>query len=151
MQYMIRFLILPVIIFVTATLLLPMQASAQLFQGSTNEACKGATLDGTGDCDSISANSGIRDFARRGIELFSFVIGIIAVIMIIIGGIRYVTSGGDPTSTKGAKDTIIYALVGLVIAALAQVIVRFVLKQVTDPPVEEETSFLIIEIFGLMV
>ena len=57
-----------------------------------------------------------------------FVLGAIAVIMIIVGGIRYATSNGDASSTKGAKDTILYAVVGLVVAILAYAIVNFVLS-----------------------
>ena len=65
------------------------------------------------------------------INILSVVVGIVAVIMIIVGGFRYITSGGDPNRIASAKNTIIYALIGLLIAAFAQVIVRFVLKQST--------------------
>jgi hypothetical protein len=51
--------------------------------------------------------------------------------MILIGGFRYITSGGDSGNVSGAKNTILYAIVGLVIVALAQFIVRFVLSQST--------------------
>lgn len=59
---------------------------------------------------------------------FVFVlVGIISVIMIMIAGLQYITSTGDPQKTKKAKDTIIYALIGLVISVSAWVIVGFVL------------------------
>jgi len=54
-----------------------------------------------------------------------------AVIMIIVGGFRYITSGGDSTRVGGAKNTLIYAIVGLIIVALAQAIVHFVLNNAT--------------------
>lgn len=57
------------------------------------------------------------------------VIGAVSVIMILIGGLRYVLSGGDEAGTRSAKDTILYSVIGLVIALLAYVIVNFVLKQ----------------------
>lgn len=63
------------------------------------------------------------------INLLLVVIGIIAVIMIIIGGFRYTTSAGDAGQTKSARDTIIYAVVGLVIAIMAYAIVNFVLSR----------------------
>jgi Type IV secretion system pilin len=66
------------------------------------------------------------------INVISLLVGVVAVIMIIFGGFKYITSGGDTTKVTGAKNTILYGLVGLVIVALAQVLVRFVLKQVTD-------------------
>jgi hypothetical protein len=61
------------------------------------------------------------------INILSVVVGVVAVIMIIIGGFKYITSSGDSNNVASAKNTIIYAIVGLIIVALAQVIVRFVL------------------------
>lgn len=57
-----------------------------------------------------------------------YVTGILAVIFIIIGGIRYIVSQGDEKSIKSAKDTIMYAIIGLLLAILAFAIVNFVLK-----------------------
>ncbi|HMH70200.1 MAG TPA: hypothetical protein VK502_02280 [Candidatus Saccharimonadales bacterium] len=62
------------------------------------------------------------------VNILLYLLGAIAVIMIVIGGIRYTTSNGDSSSTKGAKDTILYAVVGLIIAMLAYAIVNFVVK-----------------------
>ena len=56
-----------------------------------------------------------------------FIIGALAVIMIIWGGIRYATSAGNSSSVTTAKNTILYAIVGLVIAFLAFAAVNFVL------------------------
>lgn len=60
------------------------------------------------------------------INILLFVIGIIAVIMIIVGGIRYTLSNGNASSTKEAKDTILYAVIGLIVAMMAYAIVNFV-------------------------
>lgn len=65
------------------------------------------------------------------INIFSLVVGVVSVIMIIIGGLKYITSGGDSGNVSGAKNTILYAIIGLVIVALAQVIVHFVLTRVS--------------------
>lgn len=59
--------------------------------------------------------------------ILAIVAGIVSVIFIIIGGLKYVTSGGDSSSIASAKSTIIAALIGLVIAALARPIVTFVI------------------------
>lgn len=67
---------------------------------------------------------------KNVINLLLTVIGIIAVITIIVAGIRYVTSGGDGPQTKSARDTILYAVVGLVVAVLAFAIVNFVLDNI---------------------
>ena len=64
---------------------------------------------------------------RRIINIFSIVVGAVSVIMIIIGGFRYIISGGDSSGVSNAKNTILYAIVGLVIVLFAQVIIRFVL------------------------
>ena len=58
-----------------------------------------------------------------------FVVGVVAVVVIIIGGILYVTSTGDPGKTKRAKDTILYAVIGLVVAIMAYAIVAFVVSR----------------------
>lgn len=56
-----------------------------------------------------------------------FIIGAISVIMLIIGGIRYVVSGGDSSAVTSAKNTILYAIVGIIVALLAYALVNFVL------------------------
>ena len=58
-----------------------------------------------------------------------FVIGVVAVIMLIVGGFRYIFSGGSSQNTQAAKDTILYAVIGIVVALLAYAIVNFVLGQ----------------------
>jgi hypothetical protein len=65
------------------------------------------------------------------VNVLSIIAGVIAVIMIIIGGLRYITSGGKQESISSAKNTILYSIIGLVVVALAQVVVRFVLHSVT--------------------
>ncbi len=57
-------------------------------------------------------------------------VGVISIIMIIVGGIRYVLSAGDSKNTTAAKDTILYAVIGVVVALLAYSIMAFVVKQV---------------------
>jgi hypothetical protein len=75
------------------------------------------------------SNSAISADAKKLVDLLSVVVGAVSVIMIIYGGFRYITSGGDSGRVGNAKNTLIYAIVGLVIVALAQVIVHFVLNQ----------------------
>lgn len=66
------------------------------------------------------------------VNIFSIIVGFVAVIMIIVGGLKYITSNGDSSNISGAKNTIVFAIVGLVIVALAQVIVHFVLAKVAN-------------------
>jgi hypothetical protein len=63
--------------------------------------------------------------------IFGIVTGVIAVFMMLIGGLRYINSGGDPQKTSTAKKTIIYASVGVAVAAIGGVLVRFILSQLT--------------------
>ena len=73
-----------------------------------------------------NAGMSLEDGIKNGVNVLLFLLGAIAVIMIIIGGIRYATSNGDSGAIKGAKDTILYAVIGLIVAILAYAIVNFV-------------------------
>ena len=81
----------------------------------------------TGAPDEKSFNA----ILKRVINIISIIVGVVAVIMIIFGGFKYITSGGTAEKVTGAKNTILYGLIGLIIVALAQVIVRFVLREAT--------------------
>lgn len=63
-------------------------------------------------------------------NILLFIVGAIAVIMIIISGIRYVVSQGDSGAVKSAKDTILYSVIGLIVAIFAYAIVNFVITNV---------------------
>lgn len=100
-----------------------------------NGLCEGAQLQvgSDGDCaNDGEAQDKVNSVISTVINIFSLVVGVVSVIMIIIGGLRYITSGGDSGKVSGAKNTILYAIIGLVIVALAQFIVRFVLSKLGD-------------------
>jgi len=98
------------------------------------------------DCDTLTIGNGV-DCAKGAevpdqlfgdgsifttiVNVLLFVIGAISVIMLIIGGIRYTISNGDSGSVTAAKNTIMYALIGLAIAFLAFAIVNWVLGAIT--------------------
>jgi heme/copper-type cytochrome/quinol oxidase subunit 2 len=85
--------------------------------GST-AVCKAANED--------NANS----LAKNIINTMLYIIGILAVIMIVFGAIRYTASAGDASRVKAAKETIMYAVVGLVVAIFAFAIVNFVVTRI---------------------
>lgn len=85
-----------------------------------------------GKGDTVSCQKKVNHMVGTVINILSMAVGIVAVIMIIYGGFRYVTSGGDSNQLGTAKNTIIYAIVGLVIVGLAQFIVKFVLGKATN-------------------
>lgn len=84
----------------------------------------------TTNCDPNATVTGdsLETKVSKAINIFSVIVGIVAVIMVIYGGFRYVTSGGKQESVTNAKNTLLYAVVGLIIVALSQAIVHFVLK-----------------------
>lgn len=92
------------------------------------------TVDGSGTCATSTADgtTKINNIIETIVNIFSVLVGVVAVVMIIWGGLRYITSGGDSAKITSAKNTIIYALIGLVVVALAQFIVKFVLAKVTQ-------------------
>lgn len=78
-----------------------------------------------------------------------YIVGIVAVIMLIVGGIKYVISGGDSKKVTDAKNTVLYAIIGLVIAFLAFAIVNFVISALPSSDDKEEgTTALIQAIYG---
>ena len=65
------------------------------------------------------------------VNVLLFVIGAVAVVMLIVGGLRYAISGGNSTAVSAAKNTILYAIVGLIIAFLSYAIINFVMNAIT--------------------
>ena len=78
----------------------------------------------------LNGGNNLEDTITTVINVILYVVGILAVVMIIIGGIQYTTSGGDQAAVTKAKNTILYGIVGLVIAILAYAIVNFVIRKV---------------------
>ena len=130
------------IVGLTMSLMLVLGMAAPAFaqdaqQQINNGLCAGSNLEFTenpGQCNvaATDATSKINDIIHTIVNLLSAIVGVVAVIMIIVGGFRYITSGGNDTSVTSAKNTILYAIIGLVVVALAQFIVQFVLNKVTQ-------------------
>jgi hypothetical protein len=78
-------------------------------------------------CTSACTNTSLNDTIAAIVNVLLFVAGAASLIMIVIGGLRYVVSGGNPSGTNDAKNTILYAVVGLVITVSAYAIVNYVL------------------------
>ena len=98
-------------------------ATADNVTGEPTEFCKNA------DEGSRPLVSGSNSLLVNIAQIVVFFTAAISVVMIIIGGIKYVLSNGDSNATAGAKNTILYAVVGLIVALLAQLIVSFVLTK----------------------
>ncbi|MDB5168027.1 MAG: hypothetical protein JWO55_285 [Candidatus Saccharibacteria bacterium] len=74
-------------------------------------------------------NDNATSMAKVIINTLLYILGIIAVIMIVIGGIKYTASNGEASRVKSAKDTIMYSVVGLIVAIFAYAIVNFVVTR----------------------
>ncbi len=90
------------------------------------------TLGSNSDCSKTPDNSvSINSIIKALINILSLVLGVVSVVMIMVSGFKYVTASGDTNKITSAKNTLVYAIIGLVIAALAQTIVRFVLAKLS--------------------
>ena len=96
--------------------------SLPVYADSRDEAKRGADLVNGGG----SAKQDLPDIVTTIINVMLFIAGALAVIMIIYGGIRYITAHGDEKQVKVAKDTIVYSVVGLIIAIIAYALVTFI-------------------------
>lgn len=112
------------------------QSSSAVTTGTIqNGLCNGANLQISDQTCNNTDQQGVEKITKviqDLINTLSLIVGIVAVVMIMIGGLRYITSGGSDTSVTSAKNTILYAIIGLIIVALSQVMVRFVIHKVTE-------------------
>lgn len=95
-----------------------------------SDACGGVTAVAGGSCGGSGSAGTLTNAVKATINILSIIVGIAAVIVIIISGLRFITANGDASSVATARNGIIYAVAGLIIVALAQAIVHFVLGKV---------------------
>jgi hypothetical protein len=112
--------------------------SSPVFADSASKqaACAGLNeLDNTtnADCSNLDTQSGgFTNTISAIVDILSWVVGIVSIIMVLVAGLKYMTSGGDANKAGSAKSTLIYAMIGLAIAALAQALVHFVLSSTVN-------------------
>ena len=94
---------------------------------STDPQVTGSAVCTAQTSDPITGSNGI---VRRAANVIAAAAGLIAVVIIIIAGFQYINSGGDPAKAKSAKTAIIYALIGLVVIALADSLLGYVLSKI---------------------
>ncbi len=105
---------------VLSTASLPGSVSAQVSKGidtATTSEMQGKSIDG---------KDGL---IKTVVNILLWAVGILSVIMIIFSGFRYITSSGDASKTKSAQSTLIYSVVGLIVAIMAWAIVNMVIKR----------------------
>ncbi len=94
-------------------------------QSAKDQICTGVSGQTGGKCGTGGAS--INGIISAVLNVLSVIAGILAIIMIVVSGMKYVTSQGEAQAVAGAKKTLIYAIVGLAVVAMAQFIVHYVL------------------------
>lgn len=95
------------------------------------KACQTNGAGGTALCQDAKQTgpNKLNGILKTVIDILLLIVGLVAVLFIVIGGMRYVFSAGDAAAAKSAKNTIIYALIGLLLAILSYGIINFVLSR----------------------
>ena len=115
---------LPMMVFGASVVTTALQPVADVHAADIGNISDGASsAKGKGQQEQLIGDNGV---FKKISDIMLFLIGAISVIMLIIGGIRYVVSGGDSTAVQSAKNTILYAIVGVIVALLAYAVVGFV-------------------------
>ena len=91
--------------------------------GKSPEVCRDNNTDGENPI------TGANGLLSKYVRILSFVVGLFSTAMVIFGGIRFITSNGDPKSVETGRKTVLYALAGLLLAVIAQGLVIFVLSK----------------------
>lgn len=100
-------------------------AAADPTYSARDQVCRGVSSQAGASCP--SGGTDLTGVIKGVLRVLSTVAGIAAIIMIIVAGLRYITSNGEASEVSGAKRALIYAVVGLIVVAFSQMLVRFVL------------------------
>jgi hypothetical protein len=95
---------------------------------SASADAKGEILKGYNEVGGSTETRTVQSSVKTIVNVMLYIIGALSVIMIVVGGIKYTISAGDSSKVTSAKNTIMYAVVGLAVALFAYAIVNFVLK-----------------------
>lgn len=125
MKYWKQLLIIAVVVAGIGMAILPVEGVSAI--NVTKDTC---TANGASVICEAAKTDNATSMTTNIITTMLYILGILAVIMIIFGGIRYVLSAGDASKVKTAKDTIMYSVIGLIVAVLAYAIVNFVVTRI---------------------
>ena len=109
--------------------------AVDVFEPCTSNATGSGTASGSAACKDAKAQGNsstnpIITALKSVISILSYIIGAFAIIIIIVSGLRMTLSSGDAQAAAKARSAIIYAVVGIIVAALAQTLVIFVLNKI---------------------
>jgi hypothetical protein len=122
-------------LFVLATL----PTSFVLAQDAGDAVCDTLGQASGNSCETVDeSGASIQNVIEGGLNLLSYVAGIATVIMVIIAGVKYLTSQGDSNSVANAKSTLLYALIGIIIVLLSQTIIFFFVDSATPDTTQSQ-------------
>jgi len=121
-------------ILIALTLVVGVAATtAPAYAASSTDAAKKQVCSGVSGQTGSSCGTGgvnLNKIIGAVLNIISAIAGVLAVIMIIISGLKYITSSGEAQAIASAKNTLIYAIVGIIVVATSQIIVHYVLKNI---------------------
>jgi cytochrome bd-type quinol oxidase subunit 2 len=123
----VRLIIAATILAFGLALIPALPAAAQGGAGDAKKDVCAGIVAGGGACNNNGGQ--VNKLVKLIVNVISAIAGIAAVIMIIISGMKFITSSGDTSKVASAKNTIVYAIIGLVIVVFAQFIIRFVIDK----------------------
>ena len=124
-KYPIRLSILAALLMLALVAAIVLSPTSTFAGNNAEIACEG--ISGTG-CDAAEGEEGVGRIVGAAIQILSIVVGAASIFVILLSGFKYITSAGDPAGIKRARETLIYAVVGLIIALLTMVFVNFALS-----------------------
>ncbi len=97
-----------------------------LCKNATDEVKNSSVCQVDGEKDPIAGQEGV---IIRTVTILSYIVGFASVLMVILGGLKFITANGDPNSISSARNTVLYALIGVAVFLSSQIIVRFVISR----------------------
>jgi len=124
---MIKKIITTLAVLISGILPLSIPLSTQAISSPVNQACNGLKQLTGGTCSNTS-DAGVGSIVKNVINIVSLIVGFVSVLVIMFSGFRFITAGGDQNTVSSARNTLMYAVIGLTIAAIAQLIVHIALN-----------------------
>jgi hypothetical protein len=122
---------LAVVLALAAGMLFVPATTFAAYNGVFGDVCESSEAQSTQVCkDQAITDNPVTETIGNVVDLVSIIAGSVAVIMVIFGGIRFVISSGDAAKVASARQTVLYALVGLVVIVFSNAIIKFVLTRI---------------------
>lgn len=104
--------------------------TSPVMAASLPNACDESSVAPSAACGSVDDESALKVMIGNITKTLLLIVGVLSVAMIIFGGIRYITSGGDKKRIESAKNILIYSITGLIVALVAGAVIGFVMERV---------------------